>query len=99
MSEMAKGLSLRPQDSGSHSHSHAAVLFNLAKANETGPAEHVEPPKSNQNLGEMGTQAKEEFGELERVSRVNALKLLHNMMTVYIQGIDPAFASRGGSAY
>jgi hypothetical protein len=53
------------------------------KQTKPGQQSTQSPTKSNANPGKLGTQAKEEFGELERVSRVNALKMLHNMMIMY----------------
>ncbi|KAF8863046.1 hypothetical protein BDZ45DRAFT_147486 [Acephala macrosclerotiorum] len=47
------------------------------------PSKQSTPLKGNASPGKLGTQAKEEFDELERVSRVNALKILHNMMIMY----------------
>ena len=50
------------------------------------PKEQISMSKSvhsgEEKLG-PGTQAKQEFGELDLVSRVNALKLLHNLLKLY----------------
>ncbi|RFU34194.1 hypothetical protein B7463_g2172, partial [Scytalidium lignicola] len=43
------------------------------------------PIRSGEEKSGPGTQAKQEFGELDLVSRVNALKLLHNLLRLYKQ--------------
>ena len=83
MSEMAKALAYEPKIQNPTPTLTPPSSSTQQKQTRPGQQGTQNPAESNQNPRKLGTQAKEEFGELERVSRVNALKMLHNMMTVY----------------